>query len=444
MADDELGQLVQSLPEEQPQVTRESTRVYTEELAQSVTAEAILQGVDADNYRSHSRRPSANVEVRDPTDDIPNVRDIVRNAVLSIFNDGDRRRDLITEGDLNDIASRSIAGLERGGWSRMANRMTPEGRLPPDTILYGETEESRIAQEEAVRNQEPMRLTPASPEEQEEQRLEAARFQAQYGQYTQPRTEQLGQHNLLRQGVVGILEGVLGPYHAFVRAWEDESAGYRASPEDVLAVAVPAAIPGASLPRTVPQSAEISSLTGNDLRYLAPGMRTPQSIVDDMSIPPGRDIFPDNVTGNIPNIRNMTDEEFSAFMSSAPDRTPYDRAVIDQRTLQQNRDELADYIRGGFRVIEGGNRTTTQDMVGEVFSRYNIPEQSIRIRTPSEGSAYYDVRLPNGERIRARLSDHPRTDRDNRPSSRRGEIDISTPEGLKELERRVREALSDG
>lgn len=474
-------------------------------------------------YEPNSRLGSNNVEVLPAEDDhtvnpitgrrIRNMAEVIKDGIMHIMREGQRRPEYNIEGDVTELAADTAKALNQGVWASMAGRMLrPRMEMTPE-----HEEEDRVLREAELRGVQasPQRLVPENMEEALDQRAFEATWLRPVLESAPPQ-----QHTVIRDGALGILDAFLGPYHAFTRAWEMESAGQRAHPADMLAIAAPAAVLGPRLPVTsttpairtmdgvVMSEGEVMSsgrlISGEAGRVdsagrfipdrtpepiLPPGqsfgrdpildhamnIRTPQSIVND-HMPFYSNLHKPEANMNIPSLRNMTDEQFDAFMGSAPDRTPYDLALRDQQArnvLQRNRDELAEYIRGGFQPIEGGLsrieairtelrrgnlsettrrelteelsrlsaplRTTTQEQVGELFTRYNIEDTAIRVRTSQDGSRYFTISgLPDNRSLRVRLSEHPQSRRGGR-SRGSGEIDASTPDGLEALEARLKD-----
>ncbi len=303
-----------------------------------------------------------------------------------------------------------------------------------------------------------------------------ANYQSMWGQYfanpqtlgpdlpiirVRPEDEQpLTQGNAISTAGHAILQGILSPYHAFIRAWENESAGERAHPGDAIQATLPFAV--GRLPVTAPTPAAVSNVTARELADV-PGVYTqvPGVITDFRGAPN-------------PNAANAVDNAIYGQIRRGEGQQiphdPYQQALLEQdltrmiarvqrETTTQRREMLqgeverlqgilrttdetllpaaeratveaqlqrtqAELRRGSLSVIEGegtGQVATTRRILGE----FGIPESNIRLRQsapdPQTGdiSHYMTVTDPaGGPNIRIRIANHP-------GHVRRGEIDAS-------------------
>lgn len=289
------------------------------------------------DYQPVSNISSGHIDVIDPETDSQDIGQWIAGQLRRVISDGRRRPERNVEGDIGELATAVNTRLNRE-ISEGHRRRVMEIR----DDLTDPQEQERAAVYRGMRRGGPYNLIPSSPGEAAEQALERDRFQAQYNQYVQmgdptnPMSgEALGQHNLLRRGAIGVLEGVLGPYHAFVRAWEDMSRDGTFDPADTLAVAVPAAIPGARLPRNIaytetnPSIMPSGTFTTRDITDVAGGIRTPQSIVDDAQP------FFSQLQTDVANTNTVTGR-----VSRQIDTDPYTQAVIDQQWDRMTRGNL--------------------------------------------------------------------------------------------------------
>lgn len=281
-----------------------------------------------------------------------------------------------------------------------------------------------------------------------------------------------------------IANAALEPYHAFLRAWEAMSQpGGEASVSDVLQVAIPAALPGARLPRNTMErhwedthptimGGHPDALYGSrDLRIENfPAMNTADDIVGRARVEHGPI-----------DAANMTPDEFSAAMKlrtealwddmnrttgMSEEEIKYARAVRQQEQGQQTGpslrvveeleatpDEAANILRrarttgvldeapsGTVRLpsADAANQTDLR-IIGDAMNRAGVDMDTVRVRhsnpdpTTGEVSTYISFPDAQGKMVKLRVSNHEGHARRNELNTR----DMSPAEIETEIQRRM-------